>query len=60
MIKIHRGIALWEADFVGDKVVQALFGTTILPTPFSRNEPPEVVSCRLALMNPTHIIMVDE
>lgn len=46
----HQGT--WYAEMVGDEQVYALFGTTMLPTPFTTEASVEMVLVEIEARNP--------
>ena len=50
----------WIAEFVGDTEIQQLFGTTQIPTPFTRNASAATVLARMKELNPRHTVVIIE
>lgn len=48
----------WEATFVGDEEIAALFGTTTIPSSFTSSAPEEMVVAELVKRNPGYDIEV--
>lgn len=54
ILKLVKNV--WFADMVGDNEVLSLFGTTLLPTPFTVETTPSVVERKIRELNPGYSI----
>ena len=59
-IYIWKEDKCWVAEFIDDWEIFDLFGTFILPTPFTEKAPVELVIGELAAKNPECIIEVKQ
>ena len=55
---LHRTERGWMAQFVGDSVVQSLFGTDTIPTAFTSTASPEEVKEKIQALNPEYQVSI--
>ncbi len=59
-IRIFKGEQGWLADFENDAEIKALFGTTILPTPFTPAADKYRVMEEIKKLNPGYDVYFDK
>lgn len=57
-ITIEKGEDCWLADFGNDPEMIELFGTGLIPTPYTLHMPAEEVSKRLEAINPGYTVLI--
>jgi len=59
-LRIFRNAQGWAVEFVDDPTIQSLFGSTILPTPYTAAMPAMNVLKKIQELNPECIVSLSE
>lgn len=58
IVTIEKGHNCWMADFGDDPEMMELFGTGLIPTPYTLHMPAEEVCTRLEALNPGYTVLI--
>ena len=57
-IELSLGRSGWLADFKGNQEIKKLFGTTVIPTPFTELTPAALVKEAVQFLNPGAVVVL--
>jgi hypothetical protein len=59
-VRVFKTATGWNADMIGDEYIKRLFGTTMLPLPFTAQADAKTVMADVTKRNPDATVWLDD